>query len=187
MKKLLLSILMLFIVSPAFAEDDMFTNEDLTIYSDEYMNYKETANLHEDNKENSSTHEKGAVTKHGINESKVRQEGQIKNLTGERCDVLDFSSRKINYAVHNPDYGISGTITKQTVTVKIKNTWQLPLLVENFYIVASLEDGTKQTKQLQPAPGDSLSSWIQPDSEYAGYALFDGDLAIISMGCHAIK
>jgi len=187
LKKILLSILMLLIVSPGFAEDNTFTNEDLIIYSDEYRNYKETAHFNEDNKENTSTHEKGAVTKHGTDGSKDKREGQPKYLTGESCDVLDFSSHKIDYAVHNPDFGISGTITKQAVTVNIKSKWDLPLLVENFYIVAFLEDGTKKTKQLDPAPGDSLTSVIQPDSEYAGDATFDGDLQIISVGCQVIK
>lgn len=187
MKKILFSILMLLIISPGFAQDNTFTNEDLMIYSDEYMNYDETADFYEDNKEILSTNEKGAVTKHGTDGSGDRREGPSGNLTGKGCDVLDFSSHKVNYAVHNPDYGISGTITKQAVTVNIKSKWDLPLLVENFYIVAFLEDGTKQTKQLQPAPGDSLTSWIQPDSEYAGDATFDGDLQIISVGCHVIK
>lgn len=186
MKKLLLSILLLLIVSPGFAEDNTFTNEDLIIYSDEYRNYKETAYFNEDSKENTSN-EKGAVTKYGTDGSKDGREGQPKYLTGESCDVLDFSSHKIDYAVHNPDYGISGTITKLAVTVSIKSKWDLPLPVENFYIVAFLEDGTKQTKQLQPAPGDSLTSVIQSDSEYAGNATFDGDLQIISVGCHVIK
>jgi hypothetical protein len=187
LKKIVLSILVLLIVSPGFAEDIAFTNEDLIIYSDEYRNYRETAHFYEDNKENTSTHEKGAVTKPGTDGSKDKREGQPKNLTGESCDVLDSSSHTINYAVHNPDYEISGMITKQTVTVSIKNKWDLPLLVENFYIVAFLEDGTKQTKQLQPAPGDSLTTLIQPDSEYAGDATFDGDLQIISVGCHVIQ
>jgi hypothetical protein len=178
---------MLLIISPVFAEDNTFTNDDLILYSDEYMNYDETANLYEDKKENTYSDEKGDVIKHGTDGSKVRREEPSGNLTGKGCEVLDFSSHKVNYAVHNPDYGISGTITKQTVTVNIKSTWQLPLLVENFYIVTFLTDGTKQTKQLQPAPGDSLTSWIQPDSEYAGYAIFEGDLPIVSVGCQVIK
>ncbi len=187
MKKILLCILMLLIMSPAFAEDYMFTNEDLIIYSDEYMNYKETANFDKDNKENSSSNDEGGATGHGTDGSKDRQEGQPKTLTGERCNVLDFSSNKINYAVHNTDYGISGTITKQTVTVRIKSKEHLPLLVEKFYVVVFLEDGTKQTKHLQPAPGDSPTSWIQPDSEYTGYAIVEGDLPIVSVGCDVIK
>lgn len=187
MKKILLSIFMLLIISPGYAEDYMFTNEDLILYSDEYMNYDETANLYEDKKENASSDEKGDVIEHGTDGSKDRREELSGNLTGKGCDVLDFSSHKVNYAVQNPDYGISGTIIKQTVTVSIKSNWQQPLYVENFYIVAFLEDGTKQTKQLQPAPGDSMTSLIQPDSEYAGDATFDGDLQIISVGCQVIK
>jgi hypothetical protein len=178
---------MLLITSPGFAEINTFTNNDLIIYSDEHKNYDESANLNKDKKGNAYSDEKGNAIKQGADISKDQPEGPPVNPTGKGCDVLYFSSHTINYAVHNPDYRISGTITKQTVTVSIKSKWQLPLWVENFYIVAFLEDGTKQTKQLQPAPGDSLTSWIQPETEYAGYAIFDGDFLIVSVGCHVVK
>ena len=187
MKKILLGILILLIISPAFAEDTTFTNDDLIIYSNEYMNYDETTHLSQDKKENAYSDEKGDVIKHGSEESGDQREGLSGYWTGKGCDVLDFSSNKINYAVHNPDYEISGTITRQTVTVNIKSKWEMPLWVENYYIVAFFEDGTKQTKQLRPAPGDSLTSWIQPEAEYSGYVTFEGDSPIVSIGCHVVK
>lgn len=187
MKRLLFTVLLLFIISPGFAQDYTFTNEDLILYTDEYMNYKEPSDLSDDNKENAYINEKGEVIKYGTDRSENRRAVQPRNLTGESCDVLDFSSNKIDYAVHNPNYEISGTITKQTVTLRIKSKWHMPLWVENFYIIASFEDGSEQTKQLQPAPGDSLTSWIQPNTEYVGYVTLDGDLPIASVGCHVIK
>lgn len=187
MKKILLGILILLITSPAFAEDPTFTNDDLIIYSNEYMNYDENVHLSKDEKENAYSNDKGDVITHGPEESGNQREGLSGYWTGKGCDVLDFSSNKINYTVHNPDYEISGTITKQTVTVNIKSKWEMPLWVENFYIVAFFEDGTKQTKQLQPSPGDSLTSWIQPEAEYSGYATFEGDLPIVSIGCHVVE
>jgi hypothetical protein len=175
------------IISPAFAEDTTFTNDDLIIYSDEHMRYDETAHLSKDKNENAYSDEKVEVMKHVAEEPGDRREGLSGYLNGKGCDVLDFSSNKISYAVHNPDYEISGTITKQTVTVHIKSKWGMPLWVENFYIVAFFEDGTEQTKQLQPAPGDSLTSLIQPEAEYSGYVTFEGDLPIVSVGCHVIE
>ena len=178
---------MLFIVSPGFAENNTFTNDDLIIYSDEYMNYDETANLYGDKKENTYSDENSDVIEHRAEESGDLREEPSGAMNGDGCDILNFSSRKVTYAVHNPDYGISGKIIKQTVTVNIKSKLEIPLGVENFYIVAFFEDGTKQTKQLEPAPGDTLTSWIQPQTEYVGYATFEGDLTIVSLGCHVIK
>jgi hypothetical protein len=162
----------------------MFTNEDLLFYSDEYMNYEEPAYLSGDDKDISSVDKKNDTVQYGTDGSKSPQEVHPVTLAGKLCDVVDFSSNQMKYVVHNPDHEISGTIIKQTVTVNIKSTWQQPLPVESFYIVAFLEDGTTQTEPLQPAPGDSLTSWIQPDSEYTGYALFEGDLPIVSVECH---
>jgi hypothetical protein len=187
LKKLLFTALILCIISPGFAEDTTFTNKDLIIYSDEYMMHREPASQYENNRVNEYTNEKGEGIENRNDKSNDQREGQSSNLTGEGCEVLDFSSHKINYTVQNPDYRIRGTITKQTVTVRIKSKWSMPLWVENFYIAAFLEDGTKQTKQLEPAPGDSLTSLIQPDTEYVGYVTLDGDLPIASVGCHVTK
>jgi hypothetical protein len=187
LKKLLFIALILCITSPGFADDTTFTNEDLIIYSDEYMMHKKPASQYENTRANKYSDEKDADNEHDDAGLKDRREGQPTNMTKERCEVLDFSSHKINYAVHNPDYGIRGTITKQTVTVRIKSNWDMPLWVENFYIAALLGNGTKQTKQLEPAPGDSLTSWIQPGTEYVGYVTLEGDVPIASVGCHVIK
>jgi len=184
LKKFLFSFLILLIISPVFAQDYTFTNGDLILYSDEYMNHKEHTDQY---KENEYKNENNKFKVNHIDRSEDGREGSSRNLTGESCDVLDFSSNKIVYAVHNPDYGISGTITKQTVSVHIKSKCHMPLWVENFYISVFLENGTGQTKQLQPAPGDSLTSWIQPNTEYVGYTTFEGDIPIVSAGCHVIK
>ena len=165
MKKFLFTALILCIISPVFAEDIIFTNKDLLIYSDDYRMDKKDAGRENNN-----------------NESIDRGEGQPRTLSGDSCDVLDFSSQETSHAVHNPDYDISGTITKQTVTVRIKSKRHIPLLVKNFYISVFLEDGTNQTKPLEPAPGDSQESMIQPDTEYVGYVAIDGNLPVVSVG-----
>ena len=175
MKKFLFIIFILCIISPVFAEDTIFTNDDLKIYSDEYLKHQKPAEQKNSGREDNN------------NNPNDRLEGQQRTLSGKSCDVLDFSSHKINYAIHNPEYEIRGTVTKQTIAVHIKSNSHTPLLVENIYVSVLLDDGTTQTKQLEPAAGDSLESSIQPDTEYTGYVTIDGDIPIVSAGCRVME
>jgi hypothetical protein len=185
MIKIIMIALVLLLVSTTFAGERVFSNSDLETFSDEPMIYKEQTEIYEDQQENIDIDKKDEAInelENRIKRLEDRLEEPPRNRTGDSCDVIDFSSYKSRYFVHEPYSQFDTIIIKHNVTVRIKSKADVEKWVERFYIVAFFDDGDEQTSQLHENP-NSIAKWVDPYSEYTGNTTFDGEADIVSLGC----
>jgi hypothetical protein len=192
MNKFAIITLVFLLVSPVSAGNNVFTDDDLESYDNgpatETISEPEV-NIFEEQKyrdeKDEIIEEQNKVIKkqqEAIEHLENVIEGPPRNLTGDSCDVLDFSSYKSRYAIYDPYSDIGTVVTTHNVTVRIKSKASVEKWIERFYIVAFFDDGYEQTSQLQENP-NAIAKWVEPYGEYTGYTTFDGEADIVSLGC----
>lgn len=176
MRKIALAIMFVLIFTGlSFAEQKVYTEEDLGGYSNKPM-----------------FSEKPQPSAEKLQQDQLK-EGKPENIQSEdkakeyqigstNCEVLGFNA-SVSGTLDVPRYGGSGQLrTRQCVNATVRNLYGMVRWVKDFTLEALYINGTRETT-IMIAINGSNTTQILPGETYTGYACFADITTILKLGC----